>query len=134
MAKTDLLAPGAGTGIGKKLAERFLDRPDCIQLLENAFVGALKADLRYYDKDAKKMVIYPDGKTRLNAAMGLLAQLEGEPVRRIVHQVINGSANQAGLMDELAHSPALRSAMRKTIDEAERVAEAQLGEVVDIPE
>jgi hypothetical protein len=125
------LAPGAGSGIGRKLADRLLARPDCLDLLESALLSALKAENRYFDKAANKMVRYPDAKTRLQAVMGFLAHMEGEPVKRILH--FDATKGQPGDMEELAAtlaaSPALRSSVQRALKKAEDAARA---ETVDV--
>jgi hypothetical protein len=109
----------AGSGIGKQLAEKLLERDDFLRLLEEAVVAALQANLQpRWDPNAKAWApAVPDAKTRLAAVLGLMAQLEGEPVRRIVHQHLGGG----GVLDlhaVLRDSPELREVLARELQNA----------------
>jgi hypothetical protein len=129
------LAPAAGTGIGKIIADRLVADQEFVDALINAFIDGLHATSQLYSKEAKDWVPVIDYKTRVTTAMAILAHMEGEPVKRIIHQHLGapGGAGEA-LLDELAGSAALREAMRRTLAKAERLAEksAAAKEVVDV--
>ena len=111
------LAPAAGAGIGKLIADALLADPEFIPLMKAAFVGALKAEIHFYDRESKSWESRPDDRIRLQAVMGCLAHMEGEPVKRIIHQHMTN-----GVIDPLAalkESPAAREAMRRLLEKAE---------------
>lgn len=112
------LAPAAGSGIGKLIADSLLSQPDFVPLLTGAFMDALQAKSGYRDKATGEWIDIPDYKTRLSACMGILAHMEGEPIKRIIHQHLGGS----GAVDPLAalqESPALREAARRLLEKSE---------------
>ena len=118
------LAPAAGHGIGRKLAEVMLADPGFVKDLADAFRGSLKATTWYYDSGSKERVEVADNKTRLAAAMGILANMEGEPVKRVIHQHLGvGGESAVGALDAaMAGSEGLREAMRRKVEKAEREA------------
>lgn len=113
------LAPAAGTGIGKELAERLLKRPDFMQLLEDAAVSALTAmqNQRWNPVARQWEPPAPDAKTRLAALLGLMAQLEGDPVKRIVHQHL-GDGGALDLHAVLKDSAELRELLQREVNRA----------------
>jgi hypothetical protein len=131
------LAPAAGQGIGRKLADLLLADPKFIDLLGAAFLDALQAEQFFYDKHGKEWHGEPDYKTRLGAALGILAQMEGEPVKRIIHQHLGNPtlAAEEALEEAAEASPALRRRLERLVQRAEK-APKQLGpakvEPVDI--
>ena len=127
-----LLAPAAGNGMGKQVAARLLARADWLDLFENAIVGALTATNRYYDKTHNEWVIYPDGKTRLAAVLGIWSHLEGDPVKRVIHQHLGPGGPSNDLAAALIDSPELLQAIEQTIAEAKRAASARPVELVDL--
>jgi hypothetical protein len=131
------LAPAAGQGIGRKLADVLLAEPKFIPLLGAAFLDALQAEQFFYDKHAKEWHGEPDFKTRLAAAMGVLAQMEGEPVKRIIHQHLDASGLAEEALEQAAEtSPALRRRLERIVQRAEKAEPKQVGpakvESVDI--
>ena len=129
------LAPAAGSGVGAALAQRFFARPDWLDKLEAGLINALEAQHKIYDKSAGGVVTYPDGKTQLAAVFGLMAHMEGEPVKRIIHEVRRGRDAES-LQDELSRSPALREAAREMLEAAEHAAggpSVEPGEVIELP-
>lgn len=117
--ETLTLAPAAGAGIGKQVADRLLARPDFVELMVQAAVSGLQAEMpQRWDSNAKDWApAVPDYKTRLAAWLGILAHMEGDPVKRIIHQHLGG----AGRVDPLAalqESPALQEAARRMLDNA----------------
>jgi hypothetical protein len=134
------LAPGAGSGIGRKLALSLLDDSRFLPALRDAFMDALTATTWYFDTGSKTRVLAIDYKTRLAAAMGVLSHMEGDPVKRIIHQEI-GMTNLAGAAeDQLAASPGLRAALARQLRKAEERAkclpqpEPKRVEAIDLPE
>jgi hypothetical protein len=117
------LAPAAGSGIGRKLADMLLDDPEFLPCLKAAFMDGLKAETWYYDAQAKQRCSAVDYKTRLNSAVSLLSHMEGDPIKRVIHQHLGGDPASA-LQDELVSSPALRTALRRRIEAAERAAKS----------
>ena len=122
MVQTEIvsLAPAAGSGIGKQLADELLKRPDFVKKMADAMEDALEATLpRRWDASAKDWApADPDCKVRINAVALLLAHMEGEPIKRIIHQHLGGN----GMIDPLSamkESPALRDAAKRLIEKAE---------------
>jgi NAD(P)-dependent dehydrogenase (short-subunit alcohol dehydrogenase family) len=130
------LAPAAGSGIGAQIAAGFLARGDWLALCIDALVAALQANCKVYDKANNCLVTYPDGRTRLEAVHKIWSHLEGEPVKRIIHEVRRGRDAES-LQDELTRSPALREAAREMLDAAEKSAGSgaavEPSAVIDLP-
>lgn len=110
------MAPAAGAGIGKLLADRLLSEPGFMDSLVAAFANGLKATRSFYVKD-QGMRTEPDAKTQLQAAALVLAHMEGEPVKRIIHQHL-GQGGQLDIMGALRESPALLAAAEREIEKA----------------
>lgn len=86
----------------------------------DALEECLAAECRVYDLAQKELVIYPDGKTRLGAAMGILAYSAGKPVeRKIIVDGRQGSDPQE-LMKRIVDAPELRKTMRYLLEQAEK--------------
>ena len=112
------LAPAAGSGIGKQLADRLLAREDFLQLMEDAAIDGLRAMApRRWDKDTQKWISDPDMRTRTTMFFGIIAQMEGEPVKRIIHQHI-GTGDKADPVAALHDSPALVEAVERALANA----------------
>lgn len=112
------LAPAAGSGLGKKFFDELLARPDFVKLMVDAALGGLEATTHFYNPGTKEVVSRPDYKTRLQALVMLIANAEGEPVKRIIHQHLGGT----GSVDPLAalrESEALRDAAKAMLEKAE---------------
>lgn len=114
------LAPAAGAGIGKLLAEKLLADPNFVQLMVDAAKGGLEATRSFWcGKGASGYLeTEPDTRTRIQTLALLLAHMEGEPIKRIIHQHLGGN----GTVDPLAalqESPALRDAAKKLLEKAE---------------
>lgn len=113
------LAPAAGAGIGKMLAEALLADPSFVTLMRQTALDCLHAMApRRYDKDEGKWIADPDYRIRAQMFFGLLAHMEGEPIKRIIHQHLGGN----GTVDPLAalqESPALRDAAKAMLEKAE---------------
>lgn len=50
---------------------------------------------------------------------GLLAHMEGEPIKRIIHQHLGAGGEQPDFVKALRESPALLTAMKREIEKAE---------------
>lgn len=126
------LAPAAGSGVGRKLAELLLANEKFLPLMAAAFIDALGAEQFFYDKHIKEYKGEPDYKTRLNAAVALLAHMEGDPVKRIIHQHIT-PLGKVSLEDALAESPALREVMARELDKAKWHKSGRNAKPADVP-
>jgi len=111
------LAPAAGAGIGKLVADALLANPDFIPLMRDALLGGLEATTRHWDREAKQFEIEPDFKVRIQAFSMALAHMEGEPVKRIIHQHLGGDG-QIDLGAALRDSPALQAAIERQLENA----------------
>lgn len=113
------LAPAAGSGIGKLLAEALLARPGFVELLAEVAESGLRATTpRRWDKETESWISDPDFRVQTQTLFGLIAQMEGEPIKRIIHQHLGGT----GSVDPLAalqESPALREAAARMLEKAE---------------
>lgn len=112
------LAPAAGAGMGKAIAEYLLAQPGFIEDMGQVILRAIKAKTRHWDREAREFIIEDDCKTQLAAFFGCVAHMEGEPVKRIIHQFLGGQ----GKVDPLAalrESPALREAAAEMLQKAE---------------
>jgi hypothetical protein len=114
------LAPAAGAGIGKELADRLLARADFITQMETAAIDGLNAvHPKRWDPASKSWgEPEPDHKTRIATLFGLLAQMEGEPVKRILH-VHGAGGGMPDPLQAMQDSPALRRAARHLLEKAE---------------
>lgn len=113
------LAPAAGSGVGKLLADLLLADSDFLPAMKDAAMGALRARTApRWDKDAREWADSVDSKTRLAAFLGILAQMEGEPIKRIVHQHLNGGNVAGDLVSELRDNPTLLAAAERAIEKA----------------
>lgn len=111
------LAPAAGAGVGKLLADTLLARPDFVQSLADAVMDGLTATRSYYDGAAKRHVTEPDARVRIQSVALVLSHMEGEPIKRIVHQHI-GPEGGIDVLGALRDSPALQSAMERALEKA----------------
>lgn len=112
-----ILAPAAGAGIGKIVADELLSR-DIGKKLADALERGLTATRRTWDSGVKQWVEEPDTRSQLQAAMGIMAHMEGEPVKRIIHQHLGG-AGGPNLQDALRESPELQAALAKELEKAQ---------------
>lgn len=118
--QTLTLAPAAGGGIGKAVADRLLARSDFLQLMEDAAVCGLTANLPpRWDSQGKCWgPEMPDAKTRVTTWLGILAHMEGDPIKRIIHQH-TGDGGKLDVAAALRESPELLSALRREAEKAE---------------
>jgi len=110
------LAPASGAGVGKILADRLLANPDFIPALEAAMMGGLKATRSFWAKD-EGLQIEPDFRVQVQTAALLLAHMEGEPVKRIIHQHL-GTGGKLDVGGALQDSPELAAAVEKELQKA----------------
>lgn len=115
--KNLVLAPAAGAGIGKMLADALLAKSGFLDEMVEAASGGLTATSRRWDRDSDGWIVEPDFKTRLAALALLLAHMEGEPIKRIIHQHLGGEGRidpQTALQD----SPELQAALERALTNA----------------
>ena len=112
------LAPAAGAGIGKLLAEKLLNDPDFMPAMIAALMGGLKATRSYYDKGAGAVVTEADSRVQVQTVALLLAHMEGEPVKRIIHHHL-GAGGKLDLQAALRESPELAEAVQRELRNAE---------------
>lgn len=113
------LAPAAGSGIGRAFAEGLAARPDFVPSLVAAAIDGLKATRSYWSKAEDRHVTEPDYRTQLQAVALILANLEGEPVKRVVHQHLHTGNGGLDVTEALADSDAMREAMRRELQKAD---------------
>ena len=125
-------APGAGSGIGKTLGVRLIAREDFLLLMEQAAIDGLKAMTpRRWDPEGKKWVQDPDYRVRTQTLFGLLEQMEGAPVQRLLVATAPKAKPEdqdAAAQATLESSPALRASLET------RIARAKVAKpVVELP-
>lgn len=119
--KTLTLAPGAGSGIGKQIADDLVARPGFVKKLADTLERALEAKRSHWVSEGKGQGHWEeeeDTRSQLQAAFGILAHMEGEPVKRIIHQHLGGGGTVDPL-GALIDSPELREAARRLVGKAE---------------
>lgn len=122
MSESVALAPAAGSGVGKLLADRLLADPEFLDDLVAACKNGLKATRTYYVSTGKGEGHHetePDFRTQLQAVGLLLGHMEGDPVKRVVHQHLGGNGQRIDPLAALQESPELRAAARRLLDKAE---------------
>ena len=117
------LAPAAGAGIGKQVAENLLARPGFAERVADALDRALSASKRLWDKEAGAdgkggWVTEQDTRCQLQAVFGIFAHFEGMPIQRIIRENI-GTAAGFDLDAELRANPALAEGLRRKLENAE---------------
>lgn len=111
------LAPAAGAGIGRMLFDLLLADPEFLPLLKGAAIGGLQAFHAFRDKQTGEIVREPDHRTRLQSLTLLLAQAEGEPIKRVIHQHL-GASGQLDVLGAMQESPALLAAVEREVAKA----------------
>ena len=111
------LAPAAGAGIGKMIADELLSRPGFVTRMCDALDNGLTATRRTWDSGSKQWVEEPDTRSQLQAFFGCVAHMEGEPVKRVFHQ--HSSTGHIDPLEALRASPELRDAARRELEKAE---------------
>ncbi len=119
MSETLTLAPASGSGIGKQLADALLARPEFLGAMVDAALGGLTAERSFWcGKGADGYLEKePDMRTRIQTLALLLAHMEGEPIKRIIHQHLGGNG-QVDPLAALQESPALREAAGRLLEKA----------------
>lgn len=112
------LAPAAGAGVGKLLADALLADPDFLPSMKKALMGGLKATRSYYDKSQGGSVTEADSRVQVQTVALLLAHMEGEPIKRIVHQHLGGGPEGMDPTAALRDSPALADAVERALANA----------------
>lgn len=111
------LAPAAGTGIGKLLADSLLVDPKKLAEEMRAVVErGFHAQKRVWDAGAKTWAYEEDCRTQIQTLALVLAHMEGEPIKRIVHQHLGEVMADAQV--QLRESPALREALEHELEKA----------------
>ncbi len=133
-----MLAPAAGAGIGRALAEKLLANPDFLPAMEAAVMGGLRAHSTLWDKEANSgkggWMKAEDHKTQVMTYVQVLANMEGAPIKRIVSQRINEAVSATDLMELIHASPALASELQRTLDKAAfRTRNVKKAESVELP-
>ncbi len=114
-----LLAPAAGSGIGKMLADSLLATPGFVQLLTDVAVRGLNATTPpRWDKESESWTDAPDFRVQIQTLALLLSHMEGEPIKRVIHQHLGGDGGKADPLAALQDSPALRAAVERTLEKA----------------
>lgn len=126
------LAPAAGAGIGKVIAERLTRDPEFVPAMIEAAMGGLRAERTVWEKssDGKSNVstTEPDHKTRIATFFGLLAHMEGEPIKRQIVQHIGADGSPLNPEAALTESPALLRAARHLVAKVEAQQRRKNGE------
>jgi len=127
------LAPGAGHGVGKMIAAELLGRDGIIKRIADAFERGLGATRRTWDSGAKCWVEEPDTRSQLQAAFGILAHMEGEPIKRIIHEIKKSGIDPLEALDSPA---AVQAAERMVAGARAKLRRKGVGmkaaEVVDV--
>jgi hypothetical protein len=63
-------------------------------------------------------LVEPDMRTQSAMFFGLLAHMEGEPIKRIIHQHLGGEGGVVDPLAALKDSPALQAAVERTLEKA----------------
>lgn len=115
------LAPAAGAGIGKLLADRLLAEPDFIDAMVAAAMNGLRATRSFWTGKGENAEHHtePDSKVQLQALALVMAHMEGEPIKRIIHQHLGGDGSAPDPLAALRESPALLAAVKREIEKAE---------------
>lgn len=126
--QTMTLAPAAGSGIGAKLANALLADPDFLPAMVQAAQDGLHATRSFYDKGAGGVVTEPDFRVRIQTLALLLAHMEGEPIKRVIHEFRKGGVDPTEALSSPAAIEAAermiagaKAHARKTASQAKRV-------------
>lgn len=120
MSQEISLAPAAGSGIGKLLADALLKSPDFVDEMRDVILRGLRAEMpSRWDPASKQWAeAQPDCRTQIQTLSLVLAHMEGEPIKRIIHQHI-GDGKAVDPLAALQESPALRDAARRLLEKSE---------------
>jgi hypothetical protein len=132
MPNLELLEPETPATHGSMTLTELLESlPDVRRKIAQAWIDGLGATKWAYDLESKKKVVEPDHKLRGENASKLAAYLEGMPGQTLIVKTPRGSGSGGRLVGDdqeaafdaaMAASPALREAMRKRLERAERAA------------
>lgn len=111
------LAPAAGKGIGKMLFSMLLSDPEFVAEMKTAVMKGLRAQHTFRDRKTGEIITADDPRTMVATVAMILAQAEGEPIKRVIHQHI-GAPGAVDVEGELQDSPALRAAVQRLLDKA----------------
>lgn len=111
------LAPAAGAGIGKMLFDLLLADPEFLPAMKRAAMGGLEAMRSFYDPGSKCVVSEIDSRTRMQALGLILAQAEGEPIKRVIHQHL-GASGELDLLGAVRDSPQMQEQLRALLEKA----------------
>lgn len=111
------LAPSAGTGIGKLWADVLLRDPTAFaEAMCGVVERGFKAKKRVWDAGAKDWSEEEDCKTQIATLALVLSHLEGDPIKRIVHQHLGiGPTDPVSAIRE---NPALAAGLEKALANA----------------
>lgn len=113
--ETIALAPAAGAGVGKILAGELLGSEWFVPAMVNAVRNGLHATRSFWTKEG--MHTEADSKTQLQAFALVMAHMEGEPIKRIIHQHL-GAGKAIDPADALRESPELAAAVARELEKA----------------
>lgn len=113
------LAPAAGSGMGKIVAAELLtlDAPKKVAAALNRGLTAERSVWISEGKGQGHWQSEPDTRSQLQAAALILAHMEGEPVKRVIHQHI-GANGALDLGAALRESPELVALVERELDKA----------------
>ncbi len=117
MTEELVLAPGAGSGFGKLVADELLKREGFAKKLADALENGLVAVRRTWDSGLKQWIEEPDTRSQLQAAFGIMAHMEGEPVKRIIHQHLGGEG-KIDVDKAVQDSPELAAAVERVLQKS----------------
>jgi len=114
------LAPAAGQGLGKIVFDRLLAEPGFIDEMVAAARDGLRAmSPRRWDKEQNNgrggWINDPDYRTRIQTLFGIFAQAEGDPIKRVIHELHRTGTDP---VDTLHESPATMDALQRVLDKA----------------
>lgn len=119
--ETLALAPAAGAGIGRLIAQELLSRPEFIRDIADAFKNGLNAKTRIFNIVTKKWDEFPDARVQIHAAVAILSHFEGDPVKRVIHQHLGTDGENFDPVKAVRASPALAEAMQRVLRNAAHV-------------
>lgn len=104
--------------MGKMLADLLLADPEFVPLMRQTALDCLHAMApRRWDKETNDWIADPDMRTRAQMFFGLMAHMEGEPVKRIIHQHL-GTGGKLDVGAALGDSPELAAAVERELQKA----------------
>jgi hypothetical protein len=99
------------------LADELLKDPEFVPLMRSVALGCLRAVTHRFIMERKETIEVPDFKIQAQMFFGLMAHMEGEPVKRIIHQHL-GAGGKLDLGSALQESPELAQAVEKELQKA----------------